>query len=161
MTFRRFEPLLPKELEITCAYCGVLATTRDHYLPWSEFRRPFWVPACQICNTLLGNELHTTWFGRCAHLGLLYRVRYRSLAADYDSMIEHTNLPHAQKQVLRHEQMLQEMLDARLERLLAWTKQDKAFPLDRLVPGSDLLVEFMTAHALVLPKEPRACRLEL
>lgn len=68
-----------------CAYCGDLATTRDHLIPRSYLRntgKPHWptsqwVPACQQCNSILYNKLFFTVQERARYLLKQYQTKRR------------------------------------------------------------------------------------
>lgn len=70
-----------------CYYCGLPANTVDHTIPISmvqqlsniwKFSHKIWVPACQECNTLLGERPIFGLIKRRTYIKKQLRIRYRS-----------------------------------------------------------------------------------
>lgn len=51
-----------------CVYCGMLATTQEHFPPASYSRRGLVLPACQECNSLAGTAYPTDFPARCEYV---------------------------------------------------------------------------------------------
>lgn len=69
----------------TCSYCGDLAETMDHCIPWSVAKRNdnqrrnligFCCPACQDCQNILGNRVFSTFQDRVLFVKGKLRNRY-------------------------------------------------------------------------------------
>ena len=82
---KTFKCVLSNSCKSVCAYCGALAECRDHYLPWSQFHRPLYLPSCSQCNGLLGSTVLPTYSDRCQCLIDRYRKKFRKvLRTDYE-----------------------------------------------------------------------------
>jgi len=58
---RRFKTIVSSK---DCLYCGRFATCKDHIYGWSHTGLPDVVPACSLCNSLLGSLTTASWWDR-------------------------------------------------------------------------------------------------
>ncbi len=74
-----------------CVYCGAMAQCREHYMCWSVNRVAYWLPACNNCNMLLSDKVHTTLAERCMYIsGRLRHTHRKHIKADYSARLEGT-----------------------------------------------------------------------
>lgn len=62
-----------------CLYCGMVATTEDHFPPISYSLRGFLLPACSECNTFAGTSYPTNLAKRIEYVKERLKKKYRKI----------------------------------------------------------------------------------
>jgi hypothetical protein len=75
---RRFRAAIKGDM---CLYCGLVATTEDHFPPVSHSLRGYLLPACAECNGLAGTNHPTNLKKRIAYVKEKLELKYKKLLA--------------------------------------------------------------------------------
>jgi hypothetical protein len=81
--------LRSKTLSTLCVYCGDPAEARDHFMPWTTYRKRAYLPACTDCNSALSTSSFATLGQRCKFLLKRLDRKYGSLMkVDYLRLVD-------------------------------------------------------------------------
>lgn len=129
-----------------CVYCGDWFECRDHVIPVSYtharrcFRNTKTVPACKLCNQLLGSQIFSSMEERSAYLFDTVRHRYRRLLKlPVWSQDEIDDLQDGMRSVVETSQHAKRLIAAKLANLNLTSNGQEPVPIPALRSHSEAI----------------------
>lgn len=117
-----------------CIYCGMSATTRDHFIPWSynhsssekrTYNNDDVLPCCRECNILAGNKIFETLEEKRYFIHARIATKYKKvLAMPFWTEEEVNELSGKMKKTVVMSMKLKCLIEARLKWPYNWFEEN-------------------------------------